>query len=72
LFFRNNFLNLCSEVESQSQPSGSGNDESCTQPKSDEYDTLMIGAVGGRNAKGGVYGLGFDGIMHMLVPQFLS
>jgi len=52
LFFCNNFLNLCSKVESQSQPSGSGNDESCTQPKSDDYDTLMIGVIGGKKCKG--------------------
>ena len=63
MFFQDKFLNLCSQVEPQSQPSGSGNDESCTQPTTVDYDTLMIEAVGGRNAKGRVYGLGFDGIM---------
>ncbi|CAJ2657417.1 unnamed protein product [Trifolium pratense] len=32
-----------------------------TQPKPIDYDTLMIEAVGGRNAKGIVYGLSLDG-----------
>ncbi|GAU48083.1 hypothetical protein TSUD_81430 [Trifolium subterraneum] len=53
------FVNLCSQAESQ--PSESSNNESGTQPKPIDYDTLMIEAVGGRNGKGIVYGLSLDG-----------
>ncbi|CAJ2644673.1 unnamed protein product [Trifolium pratense] len=56
-----NFVNLYSQAESQPQPSESGNNESGTQSKPIDYDTLMIEAVGGRNAKGIVYGLSLDG-----------
>lgn len=61
--FQEKFVNLCSQAESQPQPSEAGNNESGTQPKPIDYDTLMIEAVGGRNAKGRVYGLGLDGSM---------
>ncbi|KAJ1415018.1 putative transposase, Ptta/En/Spm, plant [Sesbania bispinosa] len=58
-----NFVNLCSQAESHSQSSESGDNGSCSQPKPIDYDALMIEAVGGRNAKGRVYGLGLDGRM---------
>lgn len=55
------FVKLCSEAESQPQSAESGDNGSCTQPKPIDYDAIMIEAVGGRNAKGKVYGLGLDG-----------
>lgn len=58
-----NFVKLCSQVESQAQSSESGDNRSCTQPKPIDYDALMIEAVGGRNAKGIVYGLSLHGRM---------
>lgn len=54
-------MNLCSQVEANPQSSESDNVESDTQPKSINYDTLMIEAIGGINIKGRVYGLGLDG-----------
>ncbi|KAJ1377033.1 putative transposase, Ptta/En/Spm, plant [Sesbania bispinosa] len=58
-----NFVNLCSQAESHSQSSESGDNGSCSQPKPIDYDALIIEVVGGRNAKGRVYGLGLDGRM---------